>query len=70
MTMTNTETQTQTQTQKTEPVEVAIWPCGTWCPLDETRDLQEMRAWMGDDYYVVDVTEWDETGAPADHYFK
>lgn len=55
---------------KTEAVKVAIWPCGTWCPLDETRDLQEARARMGDDYYVVDVTEWDEAGGPADHYFK
>ena len=49
---------------KTDAVKVAIWPCGTWCPLDETRDLQELRAWMGDDYYVVDVTEWDEAGGP------
>lgn len=52
-----------------DAVQVAIWPCGTWCALEEARDLRELQAHMSDDYKVVDVYEWDEDGSPAAKYF-
>ena len=45
---------------------VCIWPDGTWCLLSEVEEY----SWMSDDYRIVRVTEWDEDGSPADHYFQ
>ena len=48
---------------------VAIWPCGTWCSMEERSDFEALLRTMSDDYIVVDVEEWDEDGSPAGRYF-
>ena len=48
---------------------VAIWPDGSWCALSEGRDFADM-ARERDDYYVVEVSEWEEDGSPAARYFQ
>ena len=52
-----------------EKIKVAIWPCGTWCSMEERSDFEALLRTKSDDYIVVDVEEWDEDGSPAGRYF-
>ena len=36
-------------------MQIAVWPDGTWCPVDEASEL---LLWKSDDYRVVDLPSW------------
>ena len=42
----------------------AVWPDGTTCSMQETRDLQDLLTWKSDDYEVRPAIGYDETSSP------
>lgn len=43
-------------------MKICVWPNGVWC---EPSDLDGYLGWMSDDYEVIEVDGWDETGEPV-----
>lgn len=36
-----------------DPEGLAVWPCGTWCYIEEIAEFD----WMSDDWYYIDPTD-------------
>ena len=45
--------------------EWAVWPCGYMCPEAEIEEAMRPPCAMSDDYYMVTVEAYDETGSPC-----